>query len=97
MTGGAGRAPKWYCSAMRTTIDAAGRVVIPKQLRQSAGLEPGRELEITERDGRIEIEPVSAPVELVERDGFLAAEVPGEESTVLTADEVRDLLERTRR
>lgn len=82
---------------MRTTIDAAGRVVIPKQLRQAAGLEPGRELEITERDGRIEIEPVAAPIELVERDGFLAAEVPGEDGAELTADDVRDLLERTRR
>jgi AbrB family looped-hinge helix DNA binding protein len=82
---------------MRTTIDAAGRVVIPKQLRQAASLEPGQELEITERDGRIEIEPVSAPVQLVERDGFLAAEVADEDVPALTASEVRDLLERTRR
>jgi AbrB family looped-hinge helix DNA binding protein len=82
---------------MRTTIDAAGRVVIPKQLRQAASLEPGQELEITERDGRIEIEPVSAPVQLVERDGFLAAEVGDEDAPDLTASEVRDLLERTRR
>ncbi len=82
---------------MRTTIDAAGRVVIPKQLRQAASLEPGQELEITERDGRIEIEPVSAPVQLVERDGFLAAETSDEDTTTLTASEVRDLLERTRR
>ena len=82
---------------MRTTIDAAGRVVIPKQLRQAASLEPGQELEVTERDGRIEIEPVSAPVHLVERDGFLAAESADEEAPALTASEVRDLLERTRR
>ena len=82
---------------MRTTIDAAGRVVIPKQLRQAASLEPGQELEVTERDGRIEIEPVSTPVQLVERDGFLAAEPADEEGSPLTATEVRDLLERTRR
>jgi AbrB family looped-hinge helix DNA binding protein len=82
---------------MRTTIDAAGRVVIPKQLRQAASLEPGQELEITERDGRIEIEPVSVPVQLVERDGFVAAEVAEEDTPALTASEVRDLLERTRR
>ena len=82
---------------MRTTIDAAGRVVIPKQLRQAAALVPGQELEIIERDGRIEIEAVSAPMELVERDGFLAAEIVGHESPPLTSDEVRDLLERTRR
>jgi AbrB family looped-hinge helix DNA binding protein len=82
---------------MRTTIDAAGRVVIPKQLRSAASLQPGQELEITERDGRIEIEPVSAPVQLVERDGFLAAEVSDEPAPALTASEVRDILERTRR
>lgn len=82
---------------MRTTIDAAGRVVIPKQLRQAAALEPGQELEIVERDGRIEIQPVSAPMSLVERDGFLAAEVAEDEAPAMTADEVRNLVERTRR
>jgi AbrB family looped-hinge helix DNA binding protein len=82
---------------MRTTIDAAGRVVIPKQLRQAASLEPGQELEITERDGRIEIDPVSADVQLVERDGFLAAEVADVDAPALTGSDVRDLLERTRR
>lgn len=83
---------------MRTTIDAAGRVVIPKQLRHAAALKPGQELEIVERDGRIEIEAVSAVMRLVERDGFLAAEVDVEpDAAPLTADDVRDLLERTRR
>jgi AbrB family looped-hinge helix DNA binding protein len=88
---------KWYFSTMRTTIDAAGRVVIPKQLRQAAALEPGQELEIVERDGRIEIQPVSAPMTLVERDGFLAAEVTEGEPPTMTTEEVRDLIERTRR
>lgn len=82
---------------MRTTIDAAGRVVIPKQLRQAAALEAGQELEIVERDGRIEIEPVSVTVRLRERDGFLAAESDADETATLTADGVRDLVERTRR
>lgn len=82
---------------MRATIDGAGRVVIPKQLRQAAALEPGQELEITEHDGRIEIEPVSVPVRLVERDGFLAAEVEDADAQQLTTEGVRDLLERTRR
>jgi AbrB family looped-hinge helix DNA binding protein len=83
---------------MRTTIDAAGRVVIPKQLRHAAAFEPGQELEIVERDGRIEIEAVSAAMRLVERDGFLAAEVDaGPDAAPLTTEDVRDLLERTRR
>ena len=82
---------------MRTTIDAAGRVVIPKQLRLAAALEAGQELEIVERDGRIEIEPVSAAVRLSERDGFLAADDDADDVPPLTAENVRDLVERTRR
>ena len=83
---------------MRSTIDGAGRIVIPKPLRDAAGLEPGRELEITERDGRIEIEPVSRTMRLVERDGFLAAEIEGgADVPPLTVDEVRAVVERLRR
>ena len=44
---------------MCSTIDAAGRIVILEQLRDAAGLSAGRELEIVERDGRIEIEPAA--------------------------------------
>ena len=32
---------------MRTTIDKAGRVVIPASIRARAGLHPGTELEVT--------------------------------------------------
>jgi hypothetical protein len=39
----------------------------------------------------------AAGVQLVERDGFLAAEVADGHAPPLTASEVRDLLERTRR
>jgi AbrB family looped-hinge helix DNA binding protein len=41
---------------METTIDRAGRVVIPKPIRDAAGLKPGAALSIEYRDGRIEIE-----------------------------------------
>jgi AbrB family looped-hinge helix DNA binding protein len=34
---------------MRTTIDKAGRVVVPAAIRERAGLTPGTELEITRR------------------------------------------------
>lgn len=82
---------------MRTTIDGAGRVVIPKPIREAAGLRPGTELEITERDGRVQVEAVSRPMRLVERDGFLAAEMEDDEGPPLSTREVRDLLERFRR
>lgn len=82
---------------MKTTIDSAGRVVIPKPLREELGLHGGEEIEVTIRDGRIELEPSFNPVQLVERDGFLAAEIEEDESSPLTASEVRDVLERLRR
>lgn len=81
---------------MKTTIDGAGRVVIPKDVRRRLGLSGGQELDVVERDGSIQISPVATPVRLVQRGGVLVAE-PDQAMPVLTADEVRDTLERVRR
>ena len=81
---------------MKTTIDGAGRVVIPKAVREEAGLLPGTELEIELRDGRIEIEPAAVPMRVVERAGRPTIETDGE-LPALTDKDVRDVLERTRR
>jgi AbrB family looped-hinge helix DNA binding protein len=50
---------------MRTTIDKAGRVVIPAAFRERAGLTPGAELEITEDERGIRLERVAAGPRLV--------------------------------
>jgi AbrB family looped-hinge helix DNA binding protein len=50
---------------MRTTIDKAGRVVIPAALRERTGLVPGSELEVTEDDRGIRLERVAAGPRLV--------------------------------
>ena len=50
---------------MRTTIDKAGRIVIPVALRERAGFAPGSELEITEDDVGLRIERISTPPRLV--------------------------------
>ena len=81
---------------MRTAIDAAGGVVVPKALRDALGLTAGQPLEITERDGRLEIAPAPTPMKLVdEGDGVIA--VAEADMPVLTTDLVRDTLKRTRR
>ncbi len=80
---------------MRTTIVGAGRVVIPKPLRDAAGLKAGSELEVEVRDGRIEIEP--APVSMRLGPDGVVETVSGDVPSALSADEVRALLETTRR
>jgi AbrB family looped-hinge helix DNA binding protein len=50
---------------MRTTIDKAGRVVIPAAVRDKAGLSAGSELEITTDDLGIRLERVAAGPRLV--------------------------------
>jgi AbrB family looped-hinge helix DNA binding protein len=82
---------------MRTTIDAAGRLVVPSAIRAELGLQGGDEVDIALRDGVIQVEPARKPVRLVEREGFLAAELGDADELPLTVDEVRDVLERVRR
>ncbi len=60
---------------MRTCIDSAGRVVIPKALRDQAGLSPGTEIEVQLRNGRIEIEP-AATITVEKRGRFFVAVAP---------------------
>ena len=81
---------------MRTTMDAAGRVVIPKPLRDRAGLAAGAEIEVREREGRIEIEPAPTPMRLAGGRRGLAA-VPAHALPPLTDEIVRETLERVRR
>jgi AbrB family looped-hinge helix DNA binding protein len=81
---------------MRTTIDAAGRVVIPKALRDQLGLNGGQEIEVSFRDGHLEIEPVSPTLRLVRRGSIVVAEADSPMPT-LTTEQVREILERVRR
>lgn len=81
---------------MKTAIDASGRVVIPKAIRDSLRLGPEVALEIVVRDGSIIIEPAPTPMMLEEREGGVVA-VPESKLPPLTADDVRRALEDIRR
>ena len=54
---------------METTIDKAGRVVIPVEIRRRLGLEPGTKLEIREADWAVHLAPKVTPPEVVRRRG----------------------------
>lgn len=80
---------------MKTTIDSAGRIVIPKVLRQEAGLEPGREVEIRLRNGVVEIEPTPLEVRVEKRGAFTIA-VPARGVPSLTGGTVDETLRQIR-
>lgn len=70
---------------MSTAIDSAGRLVIPKAVRDAAGILPGTPLEVRFRDGRIEIEP--APIDVsVETVAGVAVASSREPVPMLSAD-----------
>lgn len=71
---------------MRITIDKVGRLVIPKALREQAGLVAG-DVEISLDGAAIRIESVASD-DLVEEDGLLLLPHGGPE---LDADAIRDL------
>lgn len=71
---------------MRTTIDKAGRVIIPAAVRARVGLVPGPVDIVVEGTG-IRIE-VPAPDNVIEQDGRMLLTGGGPE---LTADDIREL------
>jgi AbrB family looped-hinge helix DNA binding protein len=72
-------------NGMNTTIDSAGRLVIPVEIRRQAGIKEGMVLDIRVAEGRIEIEP--APLKVaVKRRGRLLVAVPQETIPTMTAE-----------
>jgi AbrB family looped-hinge helix DNA binding protein len=71
---------------MRTTIDKAGRLVIPKVLRDRLGLRPG-EVEVVADGAALRVEAVAGEG-LEERDGRLVIPASG---AALTDADVRAL------
>ncbi len=59
---------------METTIDSAGRIVVPKALREALGLAPGTVLDISGDGTGLTLVPRGRTARLVEEDGRLVAD-----------------------
>lgn len=81
---------------MKTTIDSAGRLVVPKALREELGLKAGTQVEIRARDGKLEIEPSATPMRLVKRGKGLVA-TTDKPLPQIDAEDVRAVIESQRR
>lgn len=79
---------------MKTTIDRAGRIVVPKSLRAALRLNGGDEVELTLQGERIELVSAARQASLRKGPGGLLVSDIG---VGVGPDEIRDELERTRR
>jgi AbrB family looped-hinge helix DNA binding protein len=79
---------------MRATIDAAGRLVVPKALREELGFAAGMELELEAVGGHLE---VAAPSRVHVEHGRHGVRFTADATQPLTAEQVRVLTERGRR
>ena len=56
---------------MNTTLDHFGRLVVPKDIRDRLGLQPGVEIEIDEKDNELVLRPVEHEPSLKLKKGIL--------------------------
>lgn len=58
---------------MKSSIDAVGRVVVPKPLRDALGLTPGSTVDISRYGAGLQLLPTGRTAELVDESGVLVA------------------------
>ena len=58
---------------METSIDAVGRIVVPKALRDALGLTPGTTVDISRYGAGLQLLPAGRTARLIEEDGLLVA------------------------
>lgn len=81
---------------MKIAMNAVGRLVVPKVLRAELGIIGPTELEVTARDGVIELAVADAPAQIGDRDGepVILTDAP---MKPLTVEDVRAAIDRVRR
>ena len=82
-------------NTMDVTIDSAGRLVIPKTIREQAGLHANVPVEITYRDGHVEIAPAPRHVTIVKK-GHVACAQSKDDVEVLTSSVVESTRKKLR-
>jgi AbrB family looped-hinge helix DNA binding protein len=78
---------------MQTKLDAVGRVVVPKPMRDALGLTPGSTVDISRYGAGLQIVPAGRTARLVDESGMLVA--TGE--TTIDDDTVFGLIDAGRR
>jgi AbrB family looped-hinge helix DNA binding protein len=86
---------KWYDTmafmAIITTIDKAGRVVIPKSVRDELHLEPGGAVEIATDGGQVTLRPVRTPSRLRKKQGVWVFDAGEPMPANLAKDVIREI------
>lgn len=67
-------------------IDKAGRVVLPKEIRDRLGIRSGTEFEVTEEEKRIILRPVEKEPQTIIKDGLIVV-VPVTDFTRYTEED----------
>lgn len=75
---------RWYRFPMETVIDQAGRIVLPKPIRDALGLLPGTKVDISPYGAGAQVVPAGRTARLVEEDGVLvsAGDTPVDDDVV---------------
>jgi AbrB family looped-hinge helix DNA binding protein len=81
---------------MRITIDAVGRVVLPKAVRAELGISGPTELEVVTRDGVVELAVPDTPAHVETRDEVPVI-VAAHPMQPMTVEDVRAAIDRVRR
>lgn len=81
---------------MRVAIDAVGRLVIPKPLREELGVSGATEVELSAADGRLELTVPDVPARVEDRNGtpIIATDEP---MAPITVEDTRAAIDRVRR
>jgi len=76
-----------------STVDSEGRILVPKHLRDSLGMQPGTTVDVTAYGAGLQVLPAGRTARIVQIDGKTVAE----SDTLVTDDVVFGLIDSLRR